>query len=250
MYLVYLVILGGGLLLYFEQSRALLVVVIFVGFLSFIFSYLVDFKANIRKTRFSYMNFYLIQFGDPETYLREVEKDLQNVKGEFRRNIFIINKAACLSTLGKFQEALDTLYFLKPEYLTKEIQTFYYNALLSNYLLSNDIFMAERILKENSIHFSINPNQDINLNLIVEINQGMYEFYTGNISNSKEIFQKLTENKKKKGIRAFALYFLGLIELNEGNKIDGVKKLQKCIEINKKSFVAREAKKLIGINKE
>lgn len=196
------------------------------------------------------MNSYLIRFGDPQTYLKEVEKDLKNTKGKLRKNIFVINKAACLSMLGRFEEALDTLYFIKPEYLTKELQTLYYNALISNYLLSEDIFMAERILKEHFINFMTNPNQDPNLNLIIEKNMGMYAFYTGDISKSKEIFNKLLEKKNKKGIRAFALYFLGFIALNEGNKVEGVNKLQECIDINKKSFIAKEAIRLIETNKE
>jgi len=99
------------------------------------------------------------------------------------------------------------------------------------------------------VHFMTKSNQDNNLNLLIEQNIGMLEFYTQNISKSKQYFLKLLEEKNKKESRAFSLFFMGQIDLEEGNNEEGIKKLQECIDINKKYFIAKEAKKLIESNK-
>lgn len=209
-------------------------------FVLFVFVYTIV-KITVKLKRLSS----LLKKGKVNLYLRKLDKLLKKLKdGEFK-NKLLISKSAVLGYKGDFEEAITLMQSLDPNVFEGGLKTIYYNNLIYKLLLSDRFEEAKQLfLANNEMLNDIYEKQNLNDAIIDTI--ATYEFYSGNIEKSKELFLSQPKSKLNNINLSARSYFLALIYLKEGNKEFAHTELNKVLLYGNELIYVQWAKELLA----
>lgn len=182
---------------------------------------------------------------DPETFLYEVEKKLQEIKNKKVKVLWTISKSTALLYLGRFNDSINILNTLDISELSAFERIGFICNMLHNLLHSGRLTEAEDMLNK----YQAELNESINKNVQVPIIKGtlsLYHFYKENYELSKSILIETIDKKKPKLSRKLTEYYLGIIEIKLGNKDSGVSRLRDASCCLNKTFYNEHIKEILA----
>lgn len=120
----------------------------------------------------------------------------------------------------------------------------YYNNLITALLEVNRLDMATRIFDSNSKLLSPSTKNKT-LNMAIKSTQSILDFYQGKLLESKRQFSELLLQNPHNIARVSILYYLGWINLKEGETDLGRERLKEAAELGSNTYIAQRVKELI-----
>ncbi|MEJ6949965.1 hypothetical protein [Natronospora cellulosivora (SeqCode)] len=251
---------------YISLTTYLLLIALFLISILSLFYFFNVFK-NLK------LNNILIKQKNPELYIKEVDKLIQNTKDKafkyrlylkkvsalliqrnYKKSIYILEEIEVdiLGTWLKFNYYIYCLEcylnlgnsvglnkilnkFKKFQIKSKKLQVYYINALLYYLTIMERIDEAKVIYNQNSSILYSNSIKGIRPAINDTI--ATYKYYCGYLDESKEMFLRL-DNETEDNVKVLVNYnyFLGLIYLKEGKELDAKLRFEKVLELGKGTY--------------
>jgi tetratricopeptide (TPR) repeat protein len=187
----------------------------------------------------------ILQSGDVERFLAEIEKDIQKEKQKVYKNMLLINKTAGLYYSGEWQQALEILDAINPRKLPRLSCYLYYNNKLANLLLAERIEDARVLVEENQKIFQRASKIPVFINSI-QGNIAVLKYFQGRYEESGAMLEKLIHAEQNKLFLAVRMYYLGRIYLNQGKMEEGKKLIRDAAAGAPQTFIFRKANELLS----
>lgn len=181
--------------------------------------------------------------GNPDLFLKEVERDIRFAFTRRYRNMLLVNKSAGLIYKGDFEDAVNLLKSIKPERFPRKIKLLYYNNLLSGLFLLERLDEAKELFNKHQKMFYEKSGSKL-LDMAVKSTLAVYEMYFGSLNTSRRMLEELLNEKLSDLHRATMLYYIGLIELKEGKLDEAKKRFEEAEKRGKNSYIPQKINSL------
>jgi len=181
---------------------------------------------------------------DTDLFLKEIQLDIDKVRNKNHKRLFLVNKSAGLIFKGEFHEAVRLLESINPNKLNNKFRVLYFNNIITALLEIGRLDDAFIIWNRNFDIFSMNTKHKT-LNTAIRSTKATLDFYQGKISESKNQFSELLQGRLHNSARAVVLFYLGQINLKEGNTDLGVSRLKEAAELGRKTYIPKRVAEFI-----
>ncbi len=190
----------------------------------------------------------ILNRGDIELFLEEIEKDITRAmeNNNLRMaNMLLVNKSAGLIHSGDFSEAIGFLESVDTEKLLGCFKTLRVNNLLYGLLMAGRLEEARNLYSENS-KMLYKKTGYAELDRGLQGTAATYEFYCGGRDKSLELFELNIDRGQKPDIHsANSYYHIGLIRLGEKRYGESLEELEKASLGAGAGFIKKLAEKEI-----
>lgn len=191
-----------------------------------------------------------LEKGEPAKFLQEIDRELQRTTHEPVRTLLQINRSAGLVYLGAFSEGLAVLHAVDRTHFKKWtgqarrlLTSLYYNNLLYTLLLDRRYDEARQVVAEAEGFLVPQPGAH-QLDLCLQGTMAVYQYFCGNPAASRRTFQDLCTLNWPDQFKACNFYFLGRLELFEGNFEQGMANIERAARLAPKSYLGEEPRRL------
>ncbi len=176
--------------------------------------------------------------------LKEVNNSIEKARDEEQKSSFLVYKAELMNFKGDWQQSLDILRSIDTKSISKNpLDIYYYNCLAFTLLFSEKYDEAVNLFMSNMKMFTPNTNNK-NLNGLIRTNLAAFEYFTGDVEESKKMLRDLINGDLKGFYRLTALYLLGMVYLKDGDIEMSDKYFDDAIAVGGETFLPNKIKEV------
>lgn len=190
-----------------------------------------------------YLLLLLYKFNKPNTYIKEIEKDLNNKKLFEVRDLLLVNKMNGCFYAGYWDELQETSKLVSVQNLKDGWDIVYYIILIMYLFITGRIEDAQATLAKYNEILSNNKNKEsiLKIRLLYSIN----DFYNNELNKSENELKKILHLKLHKSTISIINYYLALIAEKQ-NRIDDFNRyIAKAAESGKNTFMEEIINKFV-----
>lgn len=217
---------------------------IYIIYLIIAYTIIIFIKSYVESSRRQKYLVNLLKNRKLDSFLLEIDKDIDFNKETNYKYQLLIFKASGLINGGRFVESLDLLDKINIEKLTKAVKSNYYYNYIATLFYSGQIEEGEIMLRKN---LELLRNKMMSDEVQYQINKffAITEYHAGNFQKSGDIFNKVLQNSSNVLANAICNYYLGLIKIKQEDIENSKTYFEKAYKLGQGTFIENKVKDVL-----
>ncbi len=180
----------------------------------------------------------ILESGDVDGYLAGTDQEIAAESCKDCEHVLFINRSAGLFFKGEWQKAIQELEGMDPGKLPAIYSELYKLNKAASLIMLNRLDEAEALLTQ-SFQSGKPAKKTTMLEVGRQCNLAAIAFYRGDYTKSRALFESYLDYERPPIYKALSYYYLGCMDLKQGNQEEGRKKFQQAATAAPHTFIPR-----------